>query len=454
MRVPLGRRSAIRRKFWVVQASFGDNQSANGDPDDQDRVILQADALGGRIRYGRMMAGDPRVGDRPEGMTGAFNERRSRLVVILAALVGLAAIVLSLGPHPNEGGPRLTLALVACGPMLLLRRWPLPILAASVVAAAVVIASGAAPLPLAVVLGLAIYLVSSQLPRLISIPATLAAAAAIGGAILYAALTKPSAPLAVLAVEGLVPLGAAWFVGDAVAARRRYQAGLLEQAAREQAAEAERARQQIREERVRIAQELHDVVAHTLAVITVQAGVGRRLMARRPEEASAALESIERIGRTAQEELRIVLDLLREEGVSAAELSPAPRLVDLKELVESVRASGTDVELRITSTDRQLSPALELSLYRVVQEALTNVVKHAPGAAATVDVVISDPSVRVEVVDNGSPGGERIGAPGPPGHGIVGMRERVAAFGGSLIAQPCPGGGFQVVAAVPIEGGS
>ena len=206
-----------------------------------------------------------------------------------------------------------------------------------------------------------------------------------------------------LAIEGLVPLGAAWFVGDAVAARRRYQAGLLEQAAREQAAEAERARQQIREERVRIAQELHDVVAHTLAVITVQAGVGRRLMARRPEEASHALESIEEIGRTAQEELRIVLDLLREEGDSAAELSPAPRLVDLKELVETVRASGTDVELRITSTDRQLSPALELSLYRVVQEALTNVVRHAPGAAATVELAISDDEVRVEVVDNGSP---------------------------------------------------
>jgi len=398
------------------------------------------------------MASDPPLGSPPKRMTTAFNERRSKAVVVVAALVGLAAIVLALGPHPNEGGPRLTLALLACGPMLLLRRWPLPALAASVVAAAVVIASGAAPLPLAVVLGLAIYLVSSQLPRRLSIAATLAAAAAIGGAILNAALSKPSAPLAVLAIEGLVPLGAAWFVGDAVATRRRYQAGLLEQAAREQAVEAERARQQIRQERVRIAQELHDVVAHTLAVITVQAGVGRRLMARRPKEASDALESIERIGRTAQEELRIVLDLLREEGVSASEMSPAPRLVDLKELVETVRASGTDAELRITGTGRQLSPALELSLYRVAQEALTNVVKHAPGAVATVEVAISNDAVRVEVIDNGSPAGERTGSPGPPGHGIVGMRERVGAFGGSLVAEPCRDGGFHVVAEVPIEG--
>jgi signal transduction histidine kinase len=398
------------------------------------------------------MASDPPLGGPSRRMTSAFNERRSSAVVVLASLVGLAAIVFALGPHPNEGGARLTLALLACGPMLLLRRWSLPVLVASMVAAAVVIASGVAPLPLAVVLGLAIYLVSSQMPRRISIPATLTAGAAIGGAILYAALSKPSAPLAVLAIEGLVPMGAAWFVGDAVAARRRYQAGLLEQAAREQAAEGERARQQIREERVRIAQELHDVVAHTLAVITVQAGVGRRLMARRPEEASHALESIEQIGRTAQEELRIVLDLLREEGVSAAELSPAPRLADLKELVETIRASGTDVELRITSSDRQLSPALELSLYRVVQEALTNVVKHAPGASATVEVAISDDAVRLEVVDHGSPPGERTDAPGPPGHGIVGMRERVGAFGGSLVAQPCPDGGFHVVAEVPIEG--
>jgi signal transduction histidine kinase len=326
-------------------------------------------------------------------MTGGVDERRSKVVAVLAAIVGLAAIVLALGPHPNEGGPRLTVALVACGPTLLLRRWPLPVLTTSVVAAAVVIASGAAPLPLAVVLGLATYLVSSQLPRRLSIPATLTATAVIGGALVFAALTKPSAPLGALAIEGLVPFGAAWFVGDAVAARRRYQAGIIEQARREEEAKAERGRQQIREERVRIAQDLHDVVAHTLAVITVQAGVGRRLMERRPQEASDALESIERIGRTAQEELRIVLDLLREEGVSASELSPAPRLTDLKGLVETIRTSGTDVELRITSAERQLSPALELSLYRVVQEALTNVVKHSPGAAATVDVAISDDAV-------------------------------------------------------------
>jgi signal transduction histidine kinase len=116
-----------------------------------------------------------------------------------------------------------------------------------------------------------------------------------------------------------------------------------ERAERERAAEAERAGQDVREERVRIARELHDVVAHTLTVMTVQAGVGRRLMGKRPEEASSALASIEAIGRTAQEELRVVLGLLRDEEVEAASLAPAPRLVDLKDLVETVRDSGTQL---------------------------------------------------------------------------------------------------------------
>ena len=213
-------------------------------------------------------------------------------------------------------------------------------------------------------------------------------------------------------MEGFLPLVAGWFIGDSVAARRRYLAGLAEQAERERAAEAERARQEVREERVRIARELHDVVAHTLAVITVQAGVGRRLMAKRPEEASTALESIETIGRTAQDELRVVLGLLRDEENRTAALAPAPRLVDVKELVETVRASGTPVDLHMSGTDRPLSPALELSVYRVVQEALTNVVKHAPGARATVDLAVSDREIRLDVTDDGGPAGPSGAAAG------------------------------------------
>jgi signal transduction histidine kinase len=331
------------------------------------------------------------------------------------------------------------------------RRWPLLLLAGTVAVAGFAITRGTAPLPIDVFVWLATYAVASKLPRKLSIPTTLAAAALVGGTVLAAALSTTHEQLATLAVEGFVPLVAAWFVGDAVAARRRYQAGLVEQAARERAAEAERAHREVREQRVRIAQELHDIVAHTLSVITVQAGVGRRLMAKRPEEASKALESIETIGRTAQQELRVVLDLLRDEGGSAAELSPAPRLVDVKELVETIRTSGTEIELVMDGTDRQLSPALELSLYRVIQEALTNVVKHAPGARATVEVAVSDGKVRVEVANEGGAAGMWNST--DSGHGIVGMRERIAAFGGSIIADALPGGGFRVLAEVPVEGG-
>ncbi len=410
---------------------------------------------GGSFATVQSVPSDPSFGGPPKQTMLAFSERHWLAVVVLAALVGLATICLALEPHPGEGGARLTLALVACGPMLLLRRWPLPVLAAAVAAAAVVIASGAAPLPLAVLLGLATYLVSSRLTRRISILATLAATLTGGGALLYAALTKPSAPLAVLAVEGFMPLGAAWFVGDAVAARRRYLAGLAEQARREQAAEAARARQQVREERVRIARELHDVVAHTLAVITIQAGVARRLMAKRPEKTASALALIEEIGRTAQDVLRVVLGLLRDEEVEPISRTPAPRLADLKELVETVRASGTKVELRRTGADRSLSPAVELSIYRVVQEALTNVVRHAPGAQAVVDLTVSGDDVCVEVTDNGG-ASRATGEKMPPSlgatrHGIVGMRERVDAFGGSLSAEHLADGGFRVSARIPLE---
>ena len=371
-------------------------------------------------------------------------------VAVLTASAALIMLAVSVGSDLHGPGKRVVLAYVLCLPIVALRRWPLPVLATATAANALVMADGNAPVPFGIMLGVASYVAASRLPRRLSIPAAAATAVALGGALLYAQLTVRHAFVAQEAVEGFLPLVAGWFTGDSVAARRRYLAGLAEQAERERAAEAERARQQVREERVRIARELHDVVAHTLAVITVQAGVGRRLMAKRPEQAGTALESIETIGRTAQEELRVVLGLLRDEESPTAALAPAPRLVDVKELVETVRASGTPVELHMSGTDRPLSQALELSVYRVVQEALTNVVKHAPGARARVDLAVGDREIRLDVIDDGGPlpDGERQAG---PGHGIVGMRERIAAFGGRLVAEPLSGRGFRVSAQVPIE---
>ena len=378
------------------------------------------------------------------------------MLVVCAALITLASAG---GPYPHDRGQRVLLAFLFCLPIVALRRWPLPVLAAATIANTMTMAAGDAQLVFVIMLGLASYLTASRLPRRVSVPAVAFSAAALGGALVHAARAAPSAAVAAAAVVGFLPLVAGWFTGDSIAARRRYLAGLAEQARKEQTAEAERARQQVREERVRIARELHDVVAHTLAVMTVQAGVGRRLMAKRPEEAGTALESIETIGRTAQEELRVVLDLLRDEEHRTAALAPAPRLVDVKDLVETIRASGTPVDLRMSGADRPLSPALELSVYRVVQEALTNVVKHAPGARAAVDLAVCDREIRLDVTDDGRPaappaGGEHPAGPGQGeaiGHGIVGMRERIAAFGGRLVAEPLADQGFRVTAQVPIE---
>jgi signal transduction histidine kinase len=421
--------------------------------------MRSAEAL---ITVGVVASNYPAKGASLRRVPAAFSERQWLAMVVLTACTVLAVLALRVGQGPHDAGPRLILTpllapLVVYTPIVVLRRWPLPVVAVAVAATGLAVALGKASLPLGIVLGLALYFAASRLPRRVSIRVAMAAAVVLGAALGYAAFSESLGTLAADAVVAFSPLVAGWFVGDSGAARRRYLAGLAEQAERKRAAEAERARLQVREERVRIARELHDVVAHSLTVITVQAGVGRRLAAKRPEEASAALESIETIGRTAQDELRVVLGLLRDEEIGPAALAPAPGLVDLKELAENVRASGTPVELRMSGTDRQLSPTLELSVYRVIQEALTNVVKHAPGARATVDLAVSDDRVRIEVADDGgtagrSPGDDgRPGSPGP-GHGIVGMRERIGAFGGWLAAGPLPDRGFHVLAEVPVEG--
>jgi signal transduction histidine kinase len=389
--------------------------------------------------------------------TVSISKRQWPVSVALAAGAVLGTLALMAGPGPRGPVPALLLACLICGPIVLLRRWPLPVFAVSLVATGFVMAIGVAALPPGILLGVASYVVASRLNRRFSMRVVVAAALALGVALMRAAIAIRAVPLAAEAVEGFLPLVAGWFVGDATAARRRYLTGLAEQDERERAAEAERAQHETRAERVRIARELHDVVAHTLTVMTVQAGVGRRLMAKHPEEASAALESIETIGRTAQDELRVVLGLLRDGDAAAASLAPMPRLVDLKELAETVQASGTPVALRTSGVDGQLSPALELSVYRVVQEALTNVVKHAPGARATVDVIVSSAEVRVEVSDDGRPAGSAaasgdVQSRPAPGQGIRGMRERVAAFGGSLTAEPLAPRGFGVLARIPIDG--
>ena len=240
----------------------------------------------------------------------------------------------------------------------------------------------------------------------------------------------------------VVVLGTAWILGDNLRTRRQYLAELEEKAARTEAqhvAEAERA---VVEERTRIARELHDVVAHSMSVMVVQAGAARRVLDRDPAQASEALAAIEKTGRESLTEMRRVLGVLRG-NEDLAELAPAPGLDDFDRLLQHCDEAGLPVELVVTGKVRRLAPGLEMNAYRVVQESLTNSLKHAGTASAVVQLHYRADALEVSVTDDGR--GAAVVTAGS-GQGLVGMRERVEAYGGRLNAGPRPGGGFAVSA--------
>ncbi len=256
----------------------------------------------------------------------------------------------------------------------------------------------------------------------------------------------------------------AWLAGFAVRQQRAQAAGRREQArrrAREQLAEARRARS---EERLQISRELHDVVAHTLSVITVQAGVAGYVIGERPEEAARALASIEETSRSALHEMRALLGVLRDEetgvrngtgpGARDAALVPAPGLADLDSLVERAGEAGVRVDLSVRGERPVLPAGLDLAAYRVIQEAVTNVIKHAATQRCQVTVAYQQDTLTLEVTDNGSGSAAATSGEFPvgAGNGIIGMRERVAVYGGELRAAPLPGRGFRVTARFPLDG--
>ena len=211
-----------------------------------------------------------------------------------------------------------------------------------------------------------------------------------------------------------------------------------------------RARTAVFEERQRIARELHDVVAHGLVVMVVQAQGARRILDQDPERARDALRAIEQTGQTSLAEMRRSLGVLREES-SAAELVPQPTLRDLDGLLEEMRRAGLAVDLRIEGEPRALAEGVDRSAYRIVQEALTNTLKHAGLVPARVTVRYGGDELRLEIVDAGSPAGPPDGgSEGGGGHGLVGMRERVRLYGGELEARSENGRGFVVRARIPL----
>jgi signal transduction histidine kinase len=292
-----------------------------------------------------------------------------------------------------------------------------------------------------------------------------ASAVAAGVALLVLALPigLPSAQrgqAVALLVVGVV----AWLVGNTIRERRGRFVDLEDRAARLERERELEARRAVAEERLRIARELHDVVAHNLSVVVVQAQAAQRVLDRDTGQARAVIASIEGTGREALDEMRQLLGVLRggaPDGPSdgeGGELWPQPGLARLGELVEQVRAAGLPVTVRVDGTQRPLGAAADLSAFRIVQEALTNTLKHAGPARAEVLLSYGEHDLELTVSDDGrgaaaalSRDQDRGAGLAGSGHGLVGMRERVALFGGELSAGPRPGGGYQIRARLPLE---
>jgi signal transduction histidine kinase len=206
------------------------------------------------------------------------------------------------------------------------------------------------------------------------------------------------------------------------------------------------AREAVIAERERIARELHDVIAHDVSLMVIQAGAAQRVMNDHPAEASEALSLIQDSGRRAVDELYLLLGMLRDDGQG---LAPQRGLAAIEKLVGEVRRSGVPIELQITGRRRDLGSALEVSAYRLVQEALTNVMKHARGSDTVVELTYGSAQLTVRVADEGN-GPVTPPGSGSGGHGLLGMRERVRMFGGSFDARRQPGGGWLITAVLPV----
>jgi signal transduction histidine kinase len=363
---------------------------------------------------------------------------------LLAAGLAAFGVVGTLGAvdnQPTSRPPGLLgwgLLLVASAAVAFRRRHPLAVLAATAVATAGWLAARHPYGPVFLPLCVAVYTAAAQVDRR-RFPAL---AAGVGGllVVLVAVAVADGRERLYDQVPNQLPrvllawatlLGVPLWVGWAARVRR-------ERAAQE-------ARWRADEERLRVARELHDVVSHSIAMINFRAGVALHVIDRRPEEAKAALEAIRQGSAGAMQELRAALGVLRAPGGGSSR-APAPGLGQLGELVAGVAAAGRAVDVVVEGDPGELPPAVDLAAYRVVQESLTNVVRHAGAAAATVRVAYRPDRLVVEVTDDGR-GAAGDGA--EPGNGIAGMRERVTAAGGELEAGPRPGGGFRVTARLP-----
>ena len=243
---------------------------------------------------------------------------------------------------------------------------------------------------------------------------------------------------------------AAWAIGNSAGilrARGRELEGRTERLERER---EEKARLAVAEERARIARELHDVVAHAVSTMVIQTGGARQIIRSDPADAERSLLAAERTGREALQEMRRLVGLLRERGEQLA-LAPQPGMAELGQLIAQTRAAGLPIELTVEGAHRHLGPGIDLTAYRIVQEALTNTLKHGGRARARVTLRYGEQELEIEVTDDGS-GPDGSGVNGhAPGHGLVGMRERVSLYGGTLRTGPTEPSGYEVRARLPLD---
>jgi signal transduction histidine kinase len=367
-----------------------------------------------------------------------------RTDVALALVLGVACLQSAFDEQGLKEPGWAVIALIELSvlPLAVRRLRPLAVLAitlAAAIAGDVLFDSFLIPGPV-----IALYTVAAHCERRLAI----AAAAGTALALLIPAAGAGGVSDAGFAAAMYAVFAAAWALGDNLRTRRAYLLELEARAERLERDREESARRAVAEEQARIARELHDVISHNVSVMVVQAAAGADVFASRPDRAREALGSIESTGREALVELRRLLEV-----VSPADrdddsgLAPQPGLARLPELLEQVTAAGLRVELTVAGEPRDLPAGVDLSAYRIVQEALTNTLKHARASRAHVTLRYADTSLELEVLDDGS-GASAAGL----GRGIIGMRERAALLGGELSAGPRPSGGFGVRATMPLGG--
>jgi signal transduction histidine kinase len=381
----------------------------------------------------------------------AFLRRHTLLVdsVIALALLGISVGWLSHEPsHGHAAVVEYGLAVALCAPLALRRRYPTGVFAFIAAVAFAQWLADIPPRPEDLAILIASYTVAAYARRAEAIAATVVV---LGGVVLAVARWRVErfapaliAPCA-LAVAALV-------LGDDLRNRRAYLAALEERARRLEHEQEQQTQAAVAAERASIARELHDVVAHNLSVMVVQAEAATVSIGEHPDQARTAMAAVGTTGRQALAEMRRLLGVMRPTGPDGETSSraPQPGMAQLQSLVDGVRQAGLPVQLDMLGQPSGLPTGMELAMYRIVQEALTNTLKHAgPGATSTVRIRYGRDSVEVDVTDDGR-ALDPLTGPDPTGQGLVGMRERAAMYGGTVDAAPGSNGGFAVTARFPI----